>query len=58
MRHKGQIMEVFINALLYLSLLVCKSFATKDNDFVEICPDDLESLHTHDEYAEFEIWVR
>lgn len=40
------------------SMIVCKNFANDDGDFVEVVPDDYESLEEDKNYSEFEIWLK
>ena len=39
------------------ALIVCKGFATDDEDFVEVLKEDIDALTDDDDYDEFEIWL-
>ena len=40
------------------AILVCQGFATDDEDFVEVLPEDYESLKEDKDYQAFEIWLK
>jgi len=40
------------------AIIVCRGFATDDDDFVEVLPEDLDALYSDDSYNEFEIWLK
>ena len=40
------------------AIIVCKGFATEDDDFVEVLPEDIESLKEDKLYQDFEIWMK
>ncbi|NPV01818.1 MAG: hypothetical protein HPY53_10605 [Brevinematales bacterium] len=40
------------------AVIVCKGFATDDNDFVEVLKEDILSLEEDAEYKHFEVWLR
>jgi len=39
------------------AIIVCKGFATDDDDFVEVTNNDIHTLETNNNYKEFQIWT-
>jgi len=37
-------------------LVMCKEYSLKNDDFVEICPDEWMDIHYDKEYRTFELW--
>jgi hypothetical protein len=44
------------NALTDKFCIVCKGYATDDDDFVEVIFDDIDNLNEDKSYDQFEIW--
>jgi hypothetical protein len=40
------------------SMIMCKNFATDDEDFVEVLNEDYECIKEDEEYQKFEIWLK
>ena len=40
------------------AVIVCKGFATDDDDFVEVLKEDIFSLKEDTNYKHFEVWLR
>ncbi len=47
----------FKNKKFYFPFLVmCQEYSDEDDDFVEICPDEYETIEQDDKYQTFELW--
>lgn len=38
--------------------IMCKNYASEDNDFVEIWTDDYDSINEDKSYTNFELWLK